>query len=231
MRRCPWASCRLIAGCLLTAIAFLLSLRLSLPWFSGPIGLLALAVIYHRREAFVPPDVRVTLSWDGLVAGLVSVVLLAPPVLAALRMAPGEFPPVFFNVDVPYFLEQVHALVGADRFPPDSLGVVDGRRAYHFGVPALAALIARGSGAEPHHVLFVILVPTFAAGILAAAVVLARAIGPTVPPPSRCLCSLSRAPAFGTNSRRRWYGHCGACGQSSPSKRLIRSARVGRCGA
>ena len=172
---------RLIAGCLLTAIAFLLSLRLSLPWFSGPIGLLALAVIYHRREAFVPPDVRVTLSWDGLVAGLVSVVLLAPPVLAALRMAPGEFPPVFFNVDVPYFLEQVHALVGADRFPPDSLGVVDGRRAYHFGVPALAALIARGSGAEPHHVLFVILVPTFAAGILAAAVVLARAIGPTVP--------------------------------------------------
>ena len=172
---------RLIAGCLITSIAFLLSLELSLPWFSGPIGLFALAVICHRRQAFVPPDVRVTLSWDGVVAGFVGVVLLSPPVIAALRMAPGTFPPVFFNVDIPYFLEQVHALVRADGFPPDSLSVVDGRRPYHFGLHASAAVIARGSGIAPHHAVFLMLVPLLAAGTLAAAVVLARTLSPAVP--------------------------------------------------
>jgi len=172
---------RLIAGCLLTSIAFLLSLELALPWFSGPLALFALAVLLYRREAFVPPDIRLTLSWDAVLAGLAAVVLLAPPVIAALRMAPGAYPPVFFNVDVPYFLEQVHALVRADSFPPGSLSVIGGRRPYHFGLHALAAFIARGSGIAPHHGVFLVLVPMFAAGIVAAAVVLARAISPAVP--------------------------------------------------
>jgi hypothetical protein len=172
---------RLIAGCLLTSIAFLLSLELSVPWFTGPLALFALAVIRHRRMAFCLPDVAITWSWDGAAAALVAVVLLAPPVIAALRMVPGTFPPVYFNVDVPYFLEQVHALVRADRFPPDSLSVAGGRRPYHFGLHALAAVIARSSGLAPHHFVFLILVPLLAAGILAAAVVLARAISPPVP--------------------------------------------------
>jgi len=108
-------------------------------------------------------------------------VLVGPPVIAALRMAPGTFPPVYLNVDIPYFLEQVHTLIGADSFPPGSLSVADGRRPYHFGLHALAAVIARGSGIAPHHAVFLMLVPMLTAGIVAAAVVLARAISPMVP--------------------------------------------------
>ena len=172
---------RLVAGVLLTAVAFLLSVQLSLLWFSGPAGLFALAILIHGRAALAPPRPRLTFSWGGAVAGLVAVVVLAPPVISAIRMAPGEFPPVFFNVYISYFLEMGHALVGTDTFPPESLSVVDGRRLYHFGVHGVAALISRGSGIAPHHSVFLIVVPLLTGGILAAAVVLARAISPALP--------------------------------------------------
>ena len=172
---------RLLAGLLLTAIGFLLSLELTIPWFVGPVALFALALVVHRRAALLPPHVRLAPNWDAAAAGLVAAVLLAPPVIAALRMAPGTYPPVFFNVDVPYFVEQVHALTAADGFPPESLSVAGGRRPYHFGLHAVAAVMARGAGIAPHHAVFLILVPLLAVGILAAAVVLARAIGPAVP--------------------------------------------------
>jgi hypothetical protein len=172
---------RLLAGLLLTAIGFLLSLELTIPWYVGPIALFAIALAVHRREALLPPHVRITPSWDAAATGIVAAWLLAPPVIAALRMAPGTYPPVYFNVDVPYFVEQVHALTTTDAFPPESLSVAGGRRPYHFGLHAIAALIARGSGIVPHHAVFLILVPLLAVGIFAAAVVLARAISPAVP--------------------------------------------------
>ncbi len=172
---------RLIVGLLLTTIAFLVSLELSLPWFSGPIGLIAIAVALHRDAALVPPRPTLAFRRDGAIAGLIAIVVLSPPLISAMRMAPGESPPVFFNVDIPYFLEKVHSLVGAQAYPPESLSVVDGRRAYHFGIHGLAALISRGSGIAPHHSVFLVVVPLLTVGILAAAVVLARAIAPAVP--------------------------------------------------
>jgi hypothetical protein len=172
---------RALAGLLLTSIGFLLSLQSPLPWFSAPIALLAIAVHCHGRAACVPPRLDFSLRWDGAVAGLVAVILLIPPVISALRMAPGDFPPVFFHVDVPYFLEKVHALVGTQMFPPESLSVLDGRRAYHFGINGMAALISRGSGIAPHHAVFLLVVPLLKAGIVAAAVVLARGLAPSLP--------------------------------------------------
>jgi hypothetical protein len=172
---------RLVAGLFLTSIAFLLCLRLSLPWIAGPAGLFALAVILHRRAAFVPPRPNLTFRRDGALAGLVALVVLGPTMIEGIRMAPGEFPPVFFNVDTPYFLEKVHTLIRNDSFPPESLSVADGRRAYHFGIHALAALISRGSGIAAHHSVFLIVVPLLSAGIVAAAIVLARALSPTLP--------------------------------------------------
>ena len=110
----PLGIVRLVAGLLLTSIAFLLSVQLPLPWFSGPAGLFALAMIRHGRAAFVPPGPDLTFSWGGTVTGLVAVVVLAPPVISAILMAPGEFPPVFFNVDFPY-LPGASACVGGYR--------------------------------------------------------------------------------------------------------------------
>ena len=46
---------RTAAGFMLTAVAYLLSLRLALPWFAGPAALVALAMFVHRRAALLPP--------------------------------------------------------------------------------------------------------------------------------------------------------------------------------
>ena len=43
---------RLIVGLLLTTIGFLLSLVAGVPWFTGPVALLAIAVVRHRAAAF-----------------------------------------------------------------------------------------------------------------------------------------------------------------------------------
>jgi len=172
---------RLVAGLLLTTVGFLLCLVLSLPWFAGPVGLFICAVVLHGRDAFDPPHPDFTFSWGSALTGLVSITALSPVVIAAIRMAPGEFPPMFFNVDTPYFLEKVHALVTATTFPPESLSVVGGRWPYHYGVHGLAALISRSSGIAPHHSLFLIVLPLLTGGILAAAVVLARRLCPTLP--------------------------------------------------
>ena len=176
-----WAVIRLISGLLLSTIGFFLSLVLSLPWFVGPIGLFAAAVTLRRRAAFSLPRLQLNFTWDGLLAVALSAVLLSPIVISALRMAPGEYPPVFFNVDTAYFMEQVHSLTHASTYPPESLSNLDGRRSYHFGVHGMAALISRCSGLAPHHSLFAIVLPLLAGGILAAAVATAQRLGPALP--------------------------------------------------
>jgi hypothetical protein len=172
---------RLLAGLLLASIAFLLSLLLALPWFTGPAVLFFAAVVVHRRSAFVLPRPRLNLSRSGVLATLLSAVVLAPIVVGALRMAWGPFPPLFFHVDTPYVLEKVHALSTTDTYPPVSLGVAGGVGAYHFGIHGLAALVARGSGLAPHHALFLVVVPLLTIGIAAAANALAKMLSPAVP--------------------------------------------------
>lgn len=172
---------RLVSGLLLSSIGFLLSLVLSLPWATGPIGLLLLAAVVHRRAAFAPPVPPLTFTLDGALAALAAAVIVAPVFMASLRMAPGDFPPVFFNVDVPYFLEKVHALVRTDMYPPESLGVAGGRPAYHLGVHGIAALISRASGLAPHQATFLLVLPLLACGSVAAAVLLWRALAPALP--------------------------------------------------
>ena len=165
---------RLIAGLLLTTVVFLLCLALGVPWFSGPFGVLMIAVALNGRRALAPPAPSMVFGWSGVLGGLIVFAFLAPPVISALRMAPGEFPPVFFNVDIPYFLEKVHSLIGAETFPPESLSVAGGRRPYHFGMHGLAALISQGAGLAPHHAVFLVVVPVLSIGIVSAALVLAR---------------------------------------------------------
>ena len=172
---------RVLAGLFLTTVAFLLSLLLAVPWYIGPVVVLATAVAIHRRSslALCRPHWKATRA--GVVAGLLSTILIAPVVIGSLRMAPGPFAPVFFNVDTPYFLEKVHALTRADTYPPPSLGVAGGLTPYHYGTQGLSAMIARGSGLTPHHVVFLIVLPLFAMGMVAASVDLARTVSPRIP--------------------------------------------------
>jgi hypothetical protein len=176
-----WAIIRLIAGLLLTTISFFLSLLCSLPWFVGPAVVLVVAVARRRKSAFALPRPRVSFRWDVAAAIVVGTILLSPIVISAARMAPGDFPPVFYNVDSAYFLEQVQSLTRTHTYPPESLSNLGGRRGYHFATHGMAALISRSSGLAPHQSLFVVILPLLAVGVLAAAIALARAVSPAVP--------------------------------------------------
>jgi hypothetical protein len=176
----PWMLLRLLAGLILSALAFLLSLVLALPWFVGPSVAVAAAIVGHRRAAFTVPIPRVRLTSSDVAALLVALVLQAPIVVSAFRMAPGPFPPVFFHVDTPYSLEKVHSLTKTSVYPPESLSNAGGRPPYHYGVHGLAAILSRTSGLPAHHSLFLFVLPLLAGGTIAAAFLLARALGPAV---------------------------------------------------
>ena len=170
-----------IAGLLLSATLFMLSMAIGLRWWAGPAVGLAAAVGRYRMNAFALPRRPSIGGWAHLAGGVVAFTLMMPVLIASLRMAPGPFPPVFFNVDTPYFLEKVHALVRANELPPPSLGMLNGRYVYHYGSHAAAALISRVSQLPPHHTLFLVVTPALIAGIFAAAVVAVGAIGARVP--------------------------------------------------
>jgi hypothetical protein len=172
---------RTVAGLLLAATGFLFSLVLLIPWWVGPVALVTGAIFVRRGTAFswTPGTVRV--GWDGAAGGIVVAILIAPIAVSFLYMAPGDFPPVFYNVDTPAVLEKVHGLVNANSFPPESLSNLGARRTYHYGTQAMAALISRTTGLLPHHSLFLIVLPLLTAGVLAAAVAAARYVSPALP--------------------------------------------------
>ena len=172
---------RTVAGLLLTTLAYLLSLVLSLPWFTGPCMLVAMAALVGRRSAFTWGPGALAFRRDSVLAGIVALVILSPSWVSYVYMAPGSFPPVFYNVDTAYGLEKVHAIVAADSYPPPSLGNVGVSRTYHYGSYAMAALVSRGSGLPPHQALFVFVLPLLVAGVLASAFAIARFVGPAVP--------------------------------------------------
>ena len=176
-----FAVIRIIAGLLLTTIAFLLSLVVSLPWFLGPALVVAAAVWLRGRSAFLWPQIVVRFRWDAVAAGILAAVLLSPIVVSVVAMAPGPFPPVFYNIDTAYHLEKVHALAASTSFPPESLSNVGVRRTYHYGSQAMAALISRSSGLLPHHAMFLIVLPLLTIGVVAAAVAGARYLSPSLP--------------------------------------------------
>ena len=176
-----WAVLRTVSGLLLSAVAFLLALVLSLPWFTGPALLVAAAVYWRGRQVCAWPHATARFGWDSVGAGVLVAVLLAPIALTFLYMAPGSFPPVLYNIDTAYFLEKVHALVAANGYPPDSLSNVGVRRTYHYGTQAMAALISRSSGLLPHHAVFLVVLPLLTAGVIAAAVTVVRYVSPNLP--------------------------------------------------
>lgn len=172
---------RTVAGLLLTTVGFLLSLVLSLPWLTVPVLLVAAAVVIRRGDAFVPPHLTWRFTWDGLAAGVLALAILSPVWISVAYMAPGPFPPVFYNIDTAHTLEKVHALVRTDSYPPPSLSNVGIHRSYHYGSQAMAAFLSRSSGLPPHQSLFMVVLPLLTLGLLASANAAARYLCPIVP--------------------------------------------------
>ena len=176
-----WGVIRTAAGLLLTTAGFLLSLVVSLPWFVGPIALVAAAVAIRRRAILSSPHLGRRFDLDGAVALVLALIIVSPILLTVFFMAQGAFPPVFYNIDTAYTLEKVHAMIAGATYPPDSLSNVGIHRTYHYGTQAMAALISRSSGLLPHHSMFVVVLPLLTAGVLAAAATAARHLSPALP--------------------------------------------------
>jgi len=176
-----FAVVRLVAGLFVTSTGFLLSLAVGVPWAAGPILELLLALVIYRQRALVLPRSPRWTGWRSAATLLVAAIMLAPPMIALLAMARGAYPPVFYNVDSPYFLEKVHALLHTQRLPPLSLGVLGGKFPYHYGVQGIAAVVARTTGLLPHQATFAVTLPLLVVGCLAAAFVAAEALAPAVP--------------------------------------------------
>lgn len=176
-----WIVVRIIAGLLLSTIAFFLALVFGLPWLTGPMLILGLALGKHRRRALALLRPPAAFRPGTAIAALLGAVMLSPIVISGARMTPGEFAPVFFNVDSAYSLEQVQSLTKTRTYPPESLSNAGGRRSYHYATYGMAALVARASGLPPHQAIFGIVLPLVAAGVLAAAFIAARMIAPALP--------------------------------------------------
>lgn len=194
----PWLVIRATSGLLLITIAFLLSLVLSIPWFVGPAFVLGGALLRHRLDAVRVRWPHVRFSIDAGVATFLGAILVSPIIVSASLMAPGDVPPVFFNVDTPYALEQVQSLARADTYPPPSLGNLGGGRSYHFATMGMAALAARTGWLRPHHALFVLVLPLLALGILASAFAAADALAPAIPKSASVPLLIVMVPSF-------WY--------------------------
>ena len=172
---------RTVAGLMLSSIGYLIALVLTLPWFLVPTALVMVTLVVRGRSAFAWPPISARVGWDGMAAGILAAVLLSPIGITFFLMAPGPFPPVFYDVDTAYSLDIVHATVKATAFPPPSLGNLGVMRTYHYGTHAMAALIARGSGLLPHHALFLVVLPLLAIGVIAAAVAVTQQLAPALP--------------------------------------------------
>jgi len=172
---------RLVAGLFVTSTGILLSLAVGISWFVGPLAGVLLALVLYRGRALTLPSPPRWTGWSGTAALLVAAVLVAPFMIALLRMAQGAYPPVFYNVDSAYFLEKVHALLHTDRLPPPSLSVLGGKFSYHYGVQGIAAVIARSTGLLPHQATFAVTLPLLVLGSVAAAIVAAEVLSPSIP--------------------------------------------------
>ena len=93
---------------------------------------------------------------ESVIASALLLLLLFSFAFNYLAPGTGSFPPIFINVDTPFYLSQTHALINETTWPAASLNVSGVRVAYHYGVQNAAALISRFSGAPAHISLFTI---------------------------------------------------------------------------
>jgi hypothetical protein len=146
-------------GLILLTLLFLLSKFAHLPWFSAliPIALLSIKAIWRGQYR-----IQRTQNYDKgelFAASALSLTAMLPIMLMGYYMATGSYAGVFFAVDSPYFLNQVHALMSTTEYPPPSFELYGYAWKYHYGVQALVAMISLVSDIKPHTVMFGIVVP------------------------------------------------------------------------
>ena len=150
--------CMLITGLCGVSFLFLLTKIVGSVALVILVTLSSVALTYRCRR----PRLAVSSEYSVtqlLSATAVIAVAMMPTIIMGLQMGTGDFPPVFFAADSPYFLHQVHALMTTTQYPPPSFEVVDHITPYHYGIQSFVALASLVTGLKPHFVMFAVIVP------------------------------------------------------------------------
>ena len=128
--------------------------------------LLSINVFVKHRKKWIPKIQTVTYDTKWFIAFGVSAIYFLHVLIPGVLMGIGEYPAVFFNVDSPYYLGQIHALVQSNSWPPGSLSFLGGSFGYHYGTQSISALLSVLTGFPPHTSAFLIYMPLITLGII-----------------------------------------------------------------
>lgn len=153
----------LAAGMGLLGIAAILCRYLGLDMRFGVlpgISMTIFGLIKNRLSGCMPRMSLTGLKDPGAVFALcASMISFSYIFIFGLYMGLGPYPAVFYNVDTPYYLGQIHALLRYESWPPPSLSFLGGAKGYHYGSQAVCAVLAKLSGLAPHTVAFLVYMP------------------------------------------------------------------------
>ncbi|MDH4317755.1 MAG: DUF2298 domain-containing protein [Desulfobulbaceae bacterium] len=115
----------------------------------------------------LPSLPRVSITSHTVLLTIFCVLYLLRVVIPGFLMGTGEYPALFFNVDSPYYLGQIHSLLQSDAWPPSSLSFSGGSVGYHYGAQAATAFFSRYTGWPPHTCAFLLYTPLISIGVVA----------------------------------------------------------------
>lgn len=118
---------------------------------------------------FIPQISFAGIKTVGAVCAIIaSAISFAYIFITGVMMGTGSYPPVFFNVDTPYYLGQIHGLIRYDAWPPLSLSFLGGASGYHYGTQSVCAVISTLTGIAPHTAVFLVFMPLVQLAIISA---------------------------------------------------------------
>ncbi len=160
-------------GTMISGLFYVLSIRFGLlAIWSVPLTMLSLALytlVRYRYQVVPVFDFRYRYKVFYLILFMTYGGLI---LVTSLKMGIGEYPPVFFNMDVPHLLAQAHQLSWTTIYPPESITTKGLVHAYHDGGPATVAAISHIARLPVHKVMFWVVTPLFLVGSYSAFVLL-----------------------------------------------------------
>ena len=79
--------------------------------------------------------------------------------IPGILMGVGKYPPVFFNIDSSFYLEQIQSFIRHHRVPPPSLSFMGGEIGYHYGSQIVCFVLSVLTKIPPHTISFLIFAP------------------------------------------------------------------------
>jgi len=123
------------------------------------------AVRYKKKCIPVLKPLQVNLYTVSVT--MVCAVYFLHVVIPGVLMGVGDYPAMFFNVDSPYYLGQIHSFLQSNCWPPLSLSYSGGSVGYHYGSQAVSAFFSWATNLPPHTCAFLIYTPLISLAILA----------------------------------------------------------------